>query len=402
MLCVMSGDRPPRRVFLSHTSELRQFPSGRSFVDAAEAAIAKAGDAVINMAYFPAQDDKPAAVCRQAVEKADVYVLIVGFRYGSPVRDSPEVSYTELEHQTAQERGIPRLVFLLGEDTDGPAAMFRDPGFGARQEAFRARLIDSGLTTATVTDPGGLEAAVQHALTALSRPRTPGPDRPVRRVWSIPARVRGFTGREQLLTELAAAIDSTGAAVVQAVTGMGGVGKTTTAIEYAYRLRGSFDIGWWVPAEDPTLVPDHLMSLACALDLARPTDPVDLAVARLRAALAAWDRWLVVFDNAEDPRSIAPYLPEGPRPGIDHLAQPWVAGRHDIGRGRRVRAARIDRLVEAVRPRRGRGRRRPGRCGGRGLAIGRRTGGGDAGGHRSDHRRAPAAVGRVGRAGVCT
>jgi hypothetical protein len=308
----MSGDRPPRRVFLSHTSELRQFPSGRSFVDAAEAAIAKAGDAVINMAYFPAQDDKPAAVCRQAVDKADVYVLIVGFRYGSPVRDSPEVSYTELEHQTAQERGIPRLVFLLGEDTDGPAAMFRDPGFGARQEAFRARLIDSGLTTATVTDPGGLEAAVQHALTALSRPRTPGPDRPVRRVWSIPARVRGFTGREQLLTELAAAIDSTGAAVVQAVTGMGGVGKTTTAIEYAYRLRGSFDIGWWVPAEDPTLVPDHLMSLACALDLARPTDPVDLAVARLRAALAVWDRWRVVFDNAEDPRSIAPYLPEGP------------------------------------------------------------------------------------------
>jgi hypothetical protein len=56
------------------------------------------------------------------------------------------------------------------------------------------------------------------------------------------------------------------------------------AAHHRNRLRGSFDIGWWVPAEDPTLVPDHLMSLACALDLARPTDRVDLAVARLRAA----------------------------------------------------------------------------------------------------------------------
>src|SRR4051812_3385743 len=269
MLWVMPSEPPPRRVFLSHTYELRRYPAGRSFVAAAQDAVIKAGDAVTDMAYFAARDEKPAQVCRDAVAAADVFVLIAGFRYGSPVRDRPQLSHTELEHETAEQRGIPRLVFLLGEDTEGPAAMFGDLDHGVRQHAFRGRLAGSGVTTATVISPGELETAVLQALTALPRPE----QRPAllaahtaveRRVWTIPARVRGFTGRAELLAELEAALRSGGSAVVQAVTGMGGIGKTTAAVEDAPPPPGEVDHARWGPAEGPAVIPQRLGRPACA------------------------------------------------------------------------------------------------------------------------------------------
>src|SRR6266581_2225174 len=102
------------QVFVSHTSDMAQFPEGRPFVQAAMDAVGRAGMAPIDMRYFPAREGSPADYCRQRVRECEIYVAVVGFRYGSLV-PGEEISYTELEFQAATDYGLPRLVFLLDE-----------------------------------------------------------------------------------------------------------------------------------------------------------------------------------------------------------------------------------------------------------------------------------------------
>jgi hypothetical protein len=184
-------------------------------------------------------------------------------------------------------------------------------------------------------------------------------------VWKVPPRNPRFTGRDGMLTELRRRLHGgEGTLVVQALYGLGGVGKTQLAIEYAHRFAADYDLVWWIDAEQPALIPGQLAALAARLDLA-PGPTVADTVERLLAELRGRVGWLLVFDNAERPADIADYQPDGPGHVVvtlplSRLGSPgWPAG------GGRARPGGDNRA--AVRPDPGAGR-------GAGRSAGRRAG----------------------------
>ena len=133
---------------------------------------------------------------------------------------------------------------------------------------------------------------------------------------NVPPKNPNFTGRGELLEQLHAKLRSEGmttAVLPHALHGMGGVGKTLLAVEYLYRYVQSYDLIWWVPAERTATIAASLVELASRLGLSGGSE-ANTAVPMLLDALQKGEpqaNWLLVFDNAESPEHVLPYLPRG-------------------------------------------------------------------------------------------
>ncbi|HEY1351383.1 MAG TPA: tetratricopeptide repeat protein [Ktedonobacteraceae bacterium] len=133
-------------------------------------------------------------------------------------------------------------------------------------------------------------------------------------IWSLPWRRNPFfTGRAEILQALHAAFnaDEDGPGQALAICGLGGIGKTQTAIEYAYRYRDAYQLVFWIRAETSELLIADFTSLAAALALPEQHDQNQShIVAAVKRWLSRQSRWLLVLDNVEDLGVVSEFLPE--------------------------------------------------------------------------------------------
>ena len=91
-----------------------------------------------------------------------------------------------------------------------------------------------------------------------------------------------------------------------ALQGLGGVGKTQLAVEYAYKFSHDYQVVWWIPADQAALARAALASLAPRLGITGATR-IEEAVSAVLDALRRgepFQHWLLIFDNADQPETI--------------------------------------------------------------------------------------------------
>jgi tetratricopeptide (TPR) repeat protein len=156
-------------------------------------------------------------------------------------------------------------------------------------------------------EPGFPGAQRQVIVGSSAAPRFPGELPPV---WNVPFQPNPFfTGRDLVLVELQTRLHRPGVAVRRVVlTGLGGVGKTSVAVEYVYRHHVDYDLVWCVNGEQPASLFADLAALAAQFGLAADASQ-EAQVAALRSWLEHQQRWLVVLDNVDAPEAVAEWLP---------------------------------------------------------------------------------------------
>ncbi|MFJ9585026.1 FxSxx-COOH system tetratricopeptide repeat protein [Streptomyces acidicola] len=248
-----------------------------------------------------------------ALDKADAVVALFSRNYFACGR------WTREEWSAAvavRGRLVPLAIEPLA-DEDIPALLagkLRKDLHGLDETAATAALLEAVHGPVPSSGPVAFPGVVAADSTTESDARHPRLPSSVGlpEVWNVRRRNPDFSGREAVLTQLRTGLLSGRQAVVQALHGMGGIGKTQIALEYAHRFASQYDVAWWVDAERADQLPVRYTELADRLGIAKSDAGSEANAHTLLQHLRTRHRWLLILDNAEQPDQIEPWLPEGP------------------------------------------------------------------------------------------
>lgn len=290
---------------------------------------------VVCMEEFGARAAHPTEVCRQKLESCDLYVGVFGCHYGS-VPKGGDCSMTELEFRTAIDKDMPRLIFVSDDDFRAPASLHQPKKNYNRQQALRREAMADLAVDTFGNDPDKLANAVASAVSNWLRNRKkrkrapckpapkpePAPSPRTGPLHQLPSDIPDFTGRAKELDTLITALDRDdgNAAVVTAIRGMGGIGKTALAVHAARRLVARYpdaqivvNLQGYGDAE-PLKPVDVLAKVVQAFEPAfKPADDLAQMAALYRSVLDG-KRALILLDNAPpraDLRALVPPPPCG-------------------------------------------------------------------------------------------